>query len=672
MDNKKKEAKKELVQSGHGINLMDMDQSVRPCDDFYQYACGGWIKGHPLSERPNRFMFNRFTELSDQNQQRLHGIIHKLCEAKQEFGTIEQKITDLYKLALDVDRLNREGASPLAAVLKKIKSYNKKQNLTQFIADLHHNYPIPADPFFSYQVRIDDIDSESLVVHLFTYAGILFDSDILTKDTDNNLRIRQGYRDFMTKSFMQAGYSKRVAQRMCNTIYGVQLRIIEASEEINKNRKDVPTDNVFSIDRLQKEFPTIDWKAYFEIQGFTSLQSVIVANPEIIAFVIGLMRDMTTQEIHDYISGLYISFSSALLSEEMYDTRSEFFGNVLFGTDIRKPREERAMSMTESLFCFPLGQIYVKHFFTQKDKLRVLNMVHAIRAALAARISSRKWMSNETKIKALVKLNALDIKVGYPDQWPDFSNLVIDPNRSLVENITEVYKFHRCNMVMDYNHQDLHHGDWPKPAHWINACYMPRENEICVLAGILQPPFYNPDADDAVNYGAIGIIISHELIHAFDDKSRLYDQHGNLVDWWTKEDDQAFKAVAEKLVNQYNQIAITEELHVDGELTLTENIADLGGINVALDAFTQTRQYREGEKIDGFTPVQRFFISYGQQSAEVVNEEVYQSHMKKQCHPLSRYRVNTPLRNLHEFVEAFNIQPGDEMWLDPDERITIW
>ena len=672
MDNKKKEAKKELVQSGHGINLMDMDQSVRPCDDFYQYACGGWIKSHPLSEMPDRFMYNRFAELSDQNRQRLQGIIHKLCEAKQEFGTIEQKITDLYKLALDVDRLNREGASPLAAVLKKIKSYNKKQNLTQFIADLHHNHPIPADPFFCYHVAVDDIDSERLVVHLFTYAGIFFDSDILIKDNDKNLRIRKGYRDFMIKSFILAGYSKRVAQRMCNTIYGVQQRIIEASEKIKKNRKDDTPDNVFSIERLQKEFPGIDWKLYFEIQGFTSLQSVVVNNPEIISFVIGLMRDMTTQEIHDYISGLYISFSAGILSEEISDAHLEFVGNVLTGMDIRKPREETAMSTIEALFSFPLGQIYVKHFFSHKDKVRVLNMVRSIRTALAARISSRKWMSNETKIKALVKLNALDIKVGYPDQWMDFSNLVIDPNRSLFENVTEVYRFHRDNMVTDYNHQDRHQGDWPRPAHRINACYMPRKNEICVLAGILQPPFYNPDADDAVNYGAIGVIIGHELIHAFDDKSRQYDQHGDLMDWWTEEDNQAFKAVAEKLVNQYNQLSITEERHVDGELTLNENIADLGGVNVALDAFTQTRQCREGMEIDGFSPVQRFFISYGQHSAEVVNEETYQSQMKNECHPLSRHRVNTPLKNLHEFVEAFNIQPGDEMWIDPDDRITIW
>lgn len=668
MNNKKKSEKAEVEeQVCHGINLKDMDLMVKPGDDFYEYACGGWMKAHPLSERPDKSCYSHFTRLSEQKLQRLHDMFEELCKTAQEFGTVEQKIADLYRLDMDTERRNREDVQPIVADLKKIRAF-KKQNLTRFLAEWGQNDFMP---FIYLGVMVDKMDSTRHMLCLFSGGGRLPGRDYYLKTDKESKKIQQGYRDYMVKVFMLAGYSKRVAMRMSRTIYEVEYRFAEASLEREEMRNPEATYNVRTVDQLQKDYPAIDWEEYLASMGMAHVESVIVPLPQIMAVANDLLLSLTELQLRDYLTGLFIRQNGGTLSEAFGDAFFDFFGRALSGIKEKEPRWKSATSLTEIILKEVVGQAYVKKYFSQEYKAKAQKLIHAIRMSLASHIADRPWMSNATKIRALTKLNALTVKVGYPDKWEDYSDLTIDPERSFFENLREINKFQFKKMMRKLD-EPVDRDEWIKSPQTINACYVPSRNEICFPAGILQPPFFDPEADDAVNYGAIAIIIGHEMTHGFDDQGRKYDLDGNLSGWWTDEDLQQFNAATERLVDQFNQIVVIQDQCINGNLTLGENIADLGGMSIALDAFKKTQQYREGKEIDGFTPLQRFFLSYAQMWAENMTDEATLLQTKNNCHPISRYRVNAILRNIDEFIDAFGIKPEDKMWLDPNDRIAIW
>ena len=668
MSKKKKEAKAAPAQQCHGINRADMDLTVKPVDDFYEYASGGWMAAHPLSERPDHSAYGIFTELFEQNEERIRKMFEQLCKTRHKKGSDEQKIVDLYKLVLDVKRRNREGIAPMADDLKYIKSYKKSGNLTRFIANMHINI---GKPFFGIGVSVDIKNSDKHMARLSAGDSGLPDRDYYLKTDDESKKIQQAYRDYLVKVFTLAGYSPRIARRMTNTIYDIEYRYAQAKLPREELRNPEKTYNVYSLKRLQRNFPAIDWKEYLEIVGLPTAKRIIVSQPRMMALTCEIMTGMTELQMRDYLTGSLIKVASANLGDDFLELKFDFYGRLLGGQKEMTPLWKRAVGAVNGIMGEAVGKVYVKQFFPPESKARMLNLIQALRDAFASHIADVTWLSDKTKINALVKLNALTLKVGYPDEWDKYDDLIVDPAKSLYENAKVIGKYFYKEAVSKLD-KPVDHSLWGMVPQTINAYYSTVDNDICFPAGILQAPFFDPEADDAVNFGAIGAVIGHEITHGFDDQGRKFDRNGNLADWWTDEDIKRFKEVADKLAAQYNAIVVADDLHINAKLTIGENIADLGGVCIALDAFTKTRQYREGKKIDGFTPLQRFFLSFAHVWAINMTDEVMMLQTRNAPHPIGRYRANVTLKNIDAFHEAFGTKPGDSMWLDPDDRVTIW
>jgi len=653
----------------HGIDLKMMDPSVAPGDNFYEYAGGGWMKANPLSERPEYSSYGVFNVLAEENQYRLRDMFVELGKTDHPMGSVDQKVADLYKLAMDSDRLNREGALPIKEDLAKAQAF-KKSNLTEEIANMALTC---CDPFFSAGVSTDLKNSDMNVMWLSAGTGGLPDRDYYLNTDEKSRDIQEKYRDYLRKMFMLSGYTQKDAARAVKTIYDIEYRFAEAEMPRAEARDYTKLYNVRTIDQLQKDYPAINWRKYFTMLGVPDIDWVILTEPKVMAVANDMMKKLTEQQIRDYVSRLVITGASGALSDEFGETSFDFYGRVLSGQKERKPRWKRALGVPNGLLGEAVGEVYVSKYFAKGSKEKMLKLINNLRKSLAAHIAALTWMSDATKINALVKLNAFTVKVGYPDKWRDYSKLLVDPQKSLYENVKQA-SIYNTRRNLDKWNKPVDKDEWHMTPQTINAYYNPTSNEICFPAAILQPPFFDVDADDAVNYGAIGVVIGHEMTHGFDDQGRMFDQYGNMTDWWTQEDADRFKAATEKLAEQFNEVVVNKEqdLHANGELTLGENIADQGGLRVAYDAFRNTDQYREGKSIDGFTPTQRFYLSYGRIWAENNTTEAEFQQTKTDPHSLGKNRVNVTLRNIDTFFDAFDIKPGQPMWRDPAERVVIW
>ncbi len=655
------------AQVTHGVNRADMDLSVKPGEDFYEYAGGGWMKANPLSERPEYASYGVFDVLSEQNQNRLRDMFLELGKTEHKMGTVDQKVADLYKMAMDSDRLNREGAQPLMADLAKIKAF-KKKDLTAFIADQHLKI---GNPFFGIGVETDLKNSDLNVMWLSAGTSGLPDRDYYLNTDADSKKIQQAYRNYLVKMFMLAGYSKKEANRASKTIYDIEYKFAQAKMDRAEARDYNKLYNIRTLDQLQKDYPAINWKQYFKLMGTPTVEWVILTEPKVMAVANDLMTKLSEQQMRDYMAGLLISGSAGYLSDEFGETSFDFYGRMLSGQKERKPRWKRALSAPNGLLGEAVGEIYVSKYFAHGSKEKMLKLIGELRKSLAAHIAGLTWMSEQTKINALVKLNAFTVKIGYPDKWRDYSGLQVDPSKSLYDNI-KAASLYETRRNLDKMGKPVDRDEWGMTPQTVNAYYNPTTNEICFPAAILQPPFFDVEADDATNFGAIGVVIGHEMTHGFDDQGRMFDQYGNMTDWWTEEDSKKFQAAAEKLAAQFDQIVVVKDQHANGHLTLGENIADQGGLRIAYDAFRNTQQFRDGKQLDGFTPAQRFYLSYGRIWADNMTEEAIFQQTKSDPHSIGRYRVNATLRNIDTFFDAFGIKAGDKMWLDPADRAIIW
>ena len=646
------------AQVTHGVNRADMDLSVKPGDDFYEYAGGGWMKANPLTKHPEYSSYGVFNVLIEQNENRLRDMFLELGKTEHKMGTVDQKVADLYKMAMDSDRLNREGAQPLMADLAKIKAF-KKKDLTRFLADQHLKI---GNPFFGIAVETDLKNSDLNVMWLEAGTSGLPDRDYYLNTDADSKKIQQAYKNFLTKMFVLAGYSKKDAGRASKTIYDIEYKFAQAKMDRAEARDYNKLYNIRTLDQLQKDYPAINWKEYFNLMGTPTVESVILTEPKVMAVANDLMTKLSEQQMRDYMAGILIRGASNYLSDDFGETSFDFYGRMLSGQKERKPRWKRALGFPNSLLGEAVGEIYVSKYFAHGSKEKMLKLIGELRKSLAAHIASLTWMSEQTKINALVKLNAFTVKIGYPDKWRDYSGLQVDPSKSLYET--------RRNL--DKMGKPVDRDEWGMTPQTVNAYYNPTTNEICFPAAILQPPFFDVEADDATNFGAIGVVIGHEMTHGFDDQGRMFDQYGNMTDWWTEEDSKQFQEAAEKLAAQFDQIVVVKDQHANGHLTLGENIADQGGLRIAYDAFRTTQQYRDGKQIDGFTPTQRFYLSYGRIWADNMTEEAIFQQTKSDPHSIGRYRVNATLRNIDTFFDAFGIKAGDKMWLDPADRAIIW
>ena len=575
------------------------------------------------------------------------------------------KLLDL--LVMNRQELTLQEASP-AALIRGIVKALKRSDLTREIARQHL---CMGNPFFGIGVQGDLMNSNMNVLYMDAGGMSMPDRDYYLNTDAKSKKIQQLFRDYIVKLFTLAGYSKADAQAASKTVYNMEYQFAKAMMSRAEARDYTKQYNIYTVEQLQKEYPAVNWTEYFTLMGIPATKQVILAQPKVMAVAQNFMKTLTDKQLRYYLAYNIISGASGELSDAFRDANFDFYGRTLSGQKEQKPRWKRALGYPNGMLGEVLGQLYVAKYFPSESKTKMLKLIENLRKSLATHIANLTWMSDSTKINALVKLNSYMVKVGYPDKWRDYSKLSIDPKLSLYENVKNVTAFNtRYNL--DKMDKPVDKTEWGMTPQTVNAYYNPLNNEIVFPAAILQPPFFDPKADDATNYGAIGVVIGHEMTHGFDDQGRMFDANGNMKGWWTEQDSKRFNALAEKLAAQFDKIVVVNGEHANGHLTLGENIADQGGLRVSYDAFKNTQEYQQGKPVDGFTPTQRFYLSYGRIWAENMTDEAMYQQTKSDPHSIGRNRVNATLRNIDTFYNAFNIKSGDKMWLDPADRVVIW
>ena len=645
-----------------GAHKENLDESVRPQDDFYQYATGGWQKNNPL--KPEYSRYGSFDMLAEDNNEQLHSLVDELLSSKHEYGTVDQKISDLYALGMDSVRLNKEGAKPIMDDINRIKSANK-EDLTELIAWMHGF----SSGLFSIGVDTD-LKNSNLNILYFGQGGMgLGDRDYYLLDDEQTVKIRDAYKVYIAKILMLAGYSDSKASKMCDNVMDIETELARAAMTRTEQRDYVAQYNIRSIDEVMQICPSFDWKRYLTSQNINTNEMCVMQLKSLEALN-NIIVGKDFESIKDYLIFHLVDSAASYLSDDFRKAEFEM-NSVISGAEQDKPRWKRALAVPNRALGEALGQLYVKKYFPEDSKKRMLELVGNLQAALGEHISSLTWMSDETKALALDKLSTFTVKIGYPDKWKDYSEVVIDSKKSYWDNVKVASLFHtqdnlkKCGKPTDKS-------EWGMTPQTVNAYYNPTTNEICFPAGILQAPFFSPEASDSENYGAIGVVIGHEMTHGFDDNGRLFDKSGNMTDWWKESDAEKFNSLADILVAQFDSIVVLGDTHANGRLTLGENIADQGGLRVAWTAFQKTNEAKENKQVDGFTPAQKFYLSYANVWAGNIRDAEILRRTKIDEHSLGKWRVNASLKNIDSFYKAFNIKEGDSMWLNPDKRVTIW
>ena len=652
------------------IDPANFDLSVAPNVEFYQYATGGWQARNPL--KPEYSRFGSFDVIAENNQKRINDLFQEMTKLDAAKGSVEQKISDLYKMGLDSARLNAEGAAPIEAGVRELLSLTDRDRLTEAVARLHHTV---ANPFFGVGVQADLMNSDVNALYISQSGLTMGDRDYYLEPENEN--IRTAYKEYLKKIFRLAGLPEAELDKAVAGVMDIETRLAEKSWS-NVELRNIPAQyNPTKRADFEKTYDAVDWAAYYKAMGIGDFETIIVTTPSAIAAANDLMKNAPIEELRYYLAAQYINAAASYLSDEFQQASFDFYGKVMSGQQEQKPRWKRAMSVPNGTLGEAVGEMYVAKYFPAEDKARMTELVKNLQKALSQHIAALDWMSDATKARAQEKLSAFTVKIGYPDKWKDYSTLEIDPAKSYWENIVGANEWYTADNIAKLG-KPVDKDEWHMSPQTVNAYYNPTTNEICFPAAILQPPFYNPDADDAVNYGAIGVVIGHEMTHGFDDQGRQFDKDGNMNNWWTEEDAAAFKAKTDVLVKQFDAIEVLPAkdgqpaLHANGALCLGENIADQGGLRVAYTAYHNSLEGKEKPApIDGFTPEQRFYLAYAQLWAQNIRDEEIARLTKLDVHSLGKWRVDATLRNLQDFYDAFSITDG-AMYMPVEERVIIW
>ena len=658
------ESKKEAVMAS-GIDLGNLDTTVVRGADFFQYACGGWMKKHPLTDEYSRF--GSFDMLAENNREQLKGLITEIAGQENEKGTVAQKIADIYNLAMDSAKLNAEGIEPIKADLERIASVKDKAEIVPMMAELSH---IGIRPYFTFFVDADIMDSKSNLFQLYQ-GGISLGEKEYYLDTDEaTTDIRNKYKEHIVKMFQLAGFDESAARKNMEAVLEIETRIAKASFSAVEQRNPAANYHKMTLDELKKSVPGIDWDAFLSGVGVKGVTELSVSQVEPIKEVEKIINTMPVEKQVAYMQWKLINRAAGYLSDDFVAQNFDFYGKTLSGRKENQPRWKRAVGTVNGMLGEAVGQMYVEKYFPAASKERMVQLVKNLQTALGERIRNLEWMGDSTKTKAIEKLNSFYVKVGYPDRWRDYTALDVEKD-SYWANVKRATKFE-----LDYElakaGKPVDRDEWGMTPQTVNAYYNPTTNEICFPAGILQYPFFDMNADDAFNYGAIGVVIGHEMTHGFDDQGRQFDKDGNLKDWWTPEDAERFNTRAQVMVNFFDSIQVLPGLHANGSLTLGENIADHGGLQVSFQAFKNATKDAPLGVMDGFTPEQRFFLSYAGVWAGNVRDEQIRLQTKSDPHSLGRWRVNGALPQIGAWYEAFNITENDSMYLAPEKRVSIW
>ena len=648
-----------------GINYSYMDTTARPGDDFVRYATGNWLKYNP--QPPEYSRWSTIDKVSDDNVKTLALLIQDIASAENAKGTIAQKIGDLYNMAMDSTRLNAEGAAPLKAHLAELDAISTRQELLDYCAREHDNL------LFGMYVMADEKDADNNIVCISQGGLTLRNRDYYLSDEPRNVAVREAMKQHMKNLFVLTGYPESEAAAKTARIFEIETELAVPSFSMEQTR--IPEDNYhkISVDSLTALCGTFDWKGYLKACRYDKTVEVDLGQPAPVAKACEMLMTLPLEDLKTIYEWRIINGASSLLSDAFTDENFDYQRKV-YGTQEKTPRWKSAESLVDGLMSDAVGQMFVERYFTKEAKAEMLELIGNLKKSLGERIKAQEWMCKETKKTALEKLATYKVKIGYPDKWDDISGLEIDPSKSLYENVRAASDFYwELEYGKSYN-KPVDKERWQMPAQMVNAYYNPTTNEICFPAGFLQPPLFDLNSDAAANYGSIGVVIGHEMTHGFDDQGRLYTKEGNLGDWWTPADGEGFKIPCDKMAEYFSSLwVIPGELKANGTLCLGENIADHGGLNVAYDAF-QRWQRKHGRLPDdnGFTPEQRFFLSYANVWAGTASDEILRYYVMMDVHSPIHLRVNGALPQIDSWYEAFDIQPSDALYVAPEDRVKVW
>ena len=650
-----------------GIKAENLDQTARPGDDFYQFANGGWIAANPITDEYSRF--GSFDKLAEDNRQQLKDLIDGIVAADNEFGTNAQKIADIYKMVMDTTRRNNEGIEPLRPYLERIAAISDRSQIMREMTELD---PYGMSGLFDVGIGADMMDSKMNLVSL-GQGGLSLGQKEYYLDTDEaTTAIREAFKKHVVRMFTLFGFDEAEAQAKMEAVMRIETRLAEKSRSRVELRDPASNYHKMAYADLKKDFSGINWDEFFGILGLADMDFVDVGQPEPIHEVEAILADQPLEDLKALMEWQMIDANASALTQEIDAANFDFYGKVISGQQEQKPMWKRATSTVSGWMGEAIGQLYAEKYFPAAAKERMENLVKNLQTALGQRIDDQEWMSAETKAKAHEKLDAFYVKIGYPDKWQDYSKLVIDPSKTFFENSVEAQKFFWADAVEKKYKKPVDNTEWHMTPQTVNAYYNPTTNEICFPAGILQYPFFDMNADDAFNYGAIGVVIGHEMTHGFDDQGRQFDKEGNFADWWTPEDAEMFKQRVQVIIDHFDGIEVLPGLNANGTLTQGENIADHGGLMVAYQAFKNATKDQPQEDKLGFTPDQRFFLAYAAVWAGQIRDEEIRNRTKSDPHSLGKWRVDGTLPHIDAWYEAFNIQPGDALYLEPEKRAKIW
>lgn len=649
-----------------GIDLKNLDTTAVPGTDFYQYACGGWMKNNPLTGEYARF--GSFDLLAENNRKQLRELIEEIAAKPAEAGTVEQKIGDLYNLAMDSVKLNKDGIKPVENQLKAIAALKSTDELTQMLPELLQS---DVDAYFTVYVDADPMNSNQYLVQSYQSGISLGEREYYLDNDEHTTNIRNKYKEHVVKMFRLFGFTEAVAKQSMESVLKIETRLATAAYDQVKLRDPHANYNKMTITELQKLVPAINWTDYLNELGVSQIKEISVSQKESLTEVGNIISSEPLAAQIAYLQWKVMDAAASYLSDAVYAQNFDFYGKTLSGKTEQTPRWKRAVTNVDGVLGEAVGQMYVKKYFPAEAKERMLKLVHNLQQSLGERINALPWMGDSTKLKAIEKLNTFHVKIGYPDKWRDYSKLEISKD-SYYANILRANKFESAYMFAKAARKQVDKDEWLMTPQTVNAYYNPSTNEICFPAGILQYPFFDMKADDAFNYGAIGVVIGHEMTHGFDDQGCQYDKDGNLKNWWSAKDKEQFDVRAKVLADYFDAIEVAPGTKANGKFTLGENIADHGGLQVSFQAFKNATKAAPLTTVDGYSPEQRFFLSYANVWAGNIRPEEILVLTKSDPHSLGKWRVNGALPHIQAWYDAFGIKPTDAMYVKPENRVSIW
>ncbi|MBQ8502293.1 MAG: M13 family metallopeptidase [Bacteroides sp.] len=648
-----------------GIYPENLDTTAVASADFYQYACGGWMKNNPLTAEYSRF--GSFDQLAENNRKQIQGLIEELAATEHAAGSVAQKVGDLYRMVMDSVKLNNDGIAPIQEELNRLAALKDKAELPALLADMHTR---GIGSYFSIYVGADEKNSAMNAVQTYQSGLSMGERDYYLEQDENSTRVRNAFQEHIVKMMTLAGMDEGKAKQTKDVVMDVETRMAKAFRSRTELRDPQANYNKTTLEELKKAYAGFDWDTYLTGMGLKDVQEIIVGQPASLKASVDIIATLPVEQQALYLQWKLVDAAAGCLSDALAEQNFDFYGRTMRGAQEMQPRWKRAVSTVSGALGEAVGQMYVEKFFPAAAKERMVALVKNLQTALGERINALEWMSDETKAKAQEKLATFHVKIGYPDVWKDYSTLDIK-NDSYWANMERATKWEYADMMAKAG-KPVDKDEWLMTPQTVNAYYNPTTNEICFPAGILQYPFFDMQTDDAFNYGAIGVVIGHEMTHGFDDQGRQYDKEGNLKDWWTEEDAKKFEERAQVMIDFFNAIEVAEGVHANGAMTLGENIADHGGLQISYQAFKNATKDAPLAEKEGFTPEQRFFLAYAGVWAGNIRPEEVLNRTKTDVHSLGRWRVNGALPHIDAWYDAFGIKEGDALYLPKAERVSIW